>query len=352
MNTQSKRTPLFFGLVFLFILYLLWLMAKPMLGPMIFGCILAGVFFPLNIWIKEKWRFGRRRAATLTTLFIVLVVLLPLTYLAFGISKEAVGLYQTIVSGLDQKEVNDFLFGEGLAATTIKKFSSYLDIQLDLELVKAKLLATLKGASGTLLASINHLIGDLVNFIFDLIIMLVVIFGLLVEGDKLKVYIFELSPLPSEQEEIILQKFNQMNYVSLVCNGIGGLIQGVLGGIALWIGGINSVLLWTVVMIFLAFIPLVGISLVTIPAGIYLALTGHVVGGIILIVYTLIVGLLVENWFKPKFIGERIAINSMFILLCIVGGMAAFGMGGIFYGPIIGILFLTFVEMYHDSYKI
>jgi len=351
MNTQSKRTPLFFGLVFLFVLYLLWLMARPMLAPLIFGSILAGVFFPLNNLIKEKWKIGRRRAATITSLFIVLVVLLPLTYLAFGISKEAVGLYQSIVSGLGQTEVNDFLFGEGLAATTIKKLSASFDIQLDLELLKGKVLATVKGASGSLLASINNLIGDLFNFVFDLIIMMVVIFGLLVEGDKLKVYIFELSPLPSDQEEIILQKFNQMNYVSLVCNGIGGLIQGLLGGIALWIGGISSVLLWTVVMIFLAFIPLVGISLVTIPAGIYLALTGNVAGGIALIIYSIVVGLVVENWFKPRFIGERIEINSMFILLCIIGGMAAFGMGGIFYGPIIGILFLTFVEMYHDSYK-
>ena len=182
--------------------------------------------------------------------------------------------------------------------------------------------------------------------------MMIVIYGLLIKGDVLKKYVFELSPLPEEQEQTILTKFNQMNYVTLVCNGIGGVIQGVLGGIALYFAGIGSVILWTVLMIILAFIPLVGISIVTLPASLYLMLTGSVSSGVILLLFTTAVGLVVENWFKPKFIGERIQIDSTFVLLAIIGGMAVFGMAGIFYGPIIGILFLTHVELYHEHYKI
>lgn len=142
-----------------------------------------------------------------------------------------------------------------------------------------------------------------------------------------------------------------MNYVTLVCNGVGGIIQGVFVGIVFWFVGIDSVVLWTVLMILLAFIPLVGISIVTVLASIYLMLMGSVTSGIILFVFTLILALLVENWFKPKFIGDRIQINSTFVLLLIIGGMGVFGMGGIFYGPIICILFLTNVELYHSNYS-
>jgi len=37
-------------------------------------------------------------------------------------------------------------------------------------------------------------------------------------------------------------------------------------------------------------------------------------------------------------------------MICIVGGMSAFDMAGIFYGPVIGIMFITLVELYHQFY--
>ncbi len=350
MKKLLNRSQVFFALIFAFILYLLWQMAKPMIGSIIFGCILAGVFFPMNLKIERKFKLKRSHSSVITCLMMVILVLCPLVFISINVSKEAVGLYQKIISGLDHKEVNDFFFGQGTFATFVQSLSSYLPIEIELLEIKNKLLEILKGASGSILSSVNSIVGNFLGFIFDLIIMLIVAFGLLVEGDYLKKYIFDLSPLPDDQEQMILNKFNQMNYVTLVCNGIGGVIQGVLAGVALWFCGISSVVLWTVLMIVLAFIPLVGISIVTIPASLYLLLTGSVGEGIFLFLFTSIVSLVVENWFKPKFIGDRIKIDATFVLLTIIGGMSVFGMAGIFYGPIVGILFLTIVEIYHKSY--
>lgn len=350
METLPKRSQAFFAVIFVFIIYLFWLMAKPMLGSLIFGCILAGVFFPLNLKIEKRFKINRTNASLLTCLLIIVLVLCPIIFISFNVSKEAVGLYQKIISGLGQKDVHNFFFGDGVVAVMIKKANVYLPFEMDPLKIKSTLLSFAEGASGGILKSINSLVGNFFKFIFDLIIMLIVSFGLLVKGDYLKNFIFKLSPLPDEQEQKILNKFNQMNYVTLVCNGVGGLIQGVLGGIALWSCGISSVFLWTTVMIILAFIPLVGISFVTIPASLYLLLTGNIAVGLFLLTFTMIVSLVVENWFKPKFIGDRIQIDSTLVLLTIIGGMSVFGMAGIFYGPIIGILFLTVVEIYHDSY--
>jgi len=352
MTTKDAKTPLFFGVVFFLSLYLLWLMAKQMIGPIIFGAILAGVFFPLNLNIEKKLKISRNLASCLTCLLICILVLMPSTLIIANISKEAVHLYQNIVTGLEQKNVNDFFFGDGLFAKIIKQFPEYFNINIELSALKEKLLNLTKGATGNILLTINGLIGNLFTFIFDIMVMMVVTFGLLIKGEILKNYAFELSPLPYEQEQTILSKFNQMNYVTLVCNGIGGVIQGVAAGVAFWLVGIESVMLWTILMILLAFIPLVGISLVTVPAGLYLMLTNQVAAGVGLLIFTSLVGLLVENWFKPKFIGGRIQIDSTFVLLTIIGGMGLFGMAGIFYGPIIGILFITLVELYHNHYKV
>ncbi|MDA9189546.1 AI-2E family transporter [bacterium] len=351
MPSTNKVVSIFFGLVFLIICYLLWLMAKQMIGPIIFGLILAGCFSPLNEKIKVKWKLSQSLSSTITCILITLLVLLPLIFLSVSLSKEALTLYQKIVTGLSRKEVNDFLFVDGLIAVFVKKISSLTGLSIDLESIKTGLLSGLKGASGNLISGINSIVGNIISFIFDLVIMMIVVFGVFLEGAKLKEYIFKLSPLPYEQEQKILETFNQMNYVTLVCNGVGGLIQGILAGLAFWVAGIDSIVLWTVLMVFLAFIPLVGISLVTIPAGLYLVLTGNTAMGLFLLIFTSLVGIIVENWFKPKFIGNKIRINSTFVLLSIIGGMGVFGMGGIFYGPVIGILFLTIVEIYHDKYN-
>ena len=104
-------------------------------------------------------------------------------------------------------------------------------------------------------------------------------------------------------------------------------------------------------MVILAFIPLVGISVVTIPASIYLWIKGRVVASIVLFIFCTAVALWTENIFKPKFIGSKVQVDSLVMLFFIMGGMSLFGMAGIFYGSIVCILLLTMIELYHEKYK-
>jgi predicted PurR-regulated permease PerM len=153
-----------------------------------------------------------------------------------------------------------------------------------------------------------------------------------------------------EENEDLINKFNQMNYVTLICNSIAGVIQGVLAGIVFWIAGVPAVILWALVMTLLAFMPIIGISIITIPTSVYFIITGQVLTGVSIFVSCSLISLLTENFFKPRFIGSRVQLNPIYVLLCIIGGMSTFGMGGIFYGPIIGIIFLTFASIYKKRY--
>ena len=182
--------------------------------------------------------------------------------------------------------------------------------------------------------------------------MLLVIFGLFSEGQTLKRFAFRLSPLPDSWEQLIVDKFNQMNHVTLVCNGIGGVLQGGFATIGLAIAGVSSLSLWFTLMSLLAFVPLVGISFVYIPASIYFLVVGKVGTGTFLFIYCTVVSLIVEKGFKPKFIGQRVGMSSLLVLFYIIGGMSAFGMAGIFYGPLICTIFLTAVGIYHEKYTV
>jgi predicted PurR-regulated permease PerM len=315
-----------------------------------FAAITAASFYPLHLKIKDRFNLSKEIAATVTTFLVILLLVIPLIYIVFQISKEGVNLYANIRQGLSLEQVQDFFFGNGALARFISDMAGILGIEIDLKEVYQALLMKAQSYSGKLLGSVNAMISDTLNFFFQFLIMILALFTLFVEGEKLKAFIFKLSPLPDEQEQIILEKFSQMNFVTLICNGIGGLIQGGLAGVGMAIAGFSSIFLWSTVMVLLAFIPLVGISIITIPASIYLLLTGKVAAGITFFIFTTVIALVVENWFKPKFMGSKIQVNSLLLLFYIIAGMGSFGMAGIFYGPIVCILFLTMVDLFETHY--
>jgi predicted PurR-regulated permease PerM len=350
MLKSLNLAQLFFGVVFTLLLILNWILFKSIIHPLIFGAIMAGSFAPMNKRIREKLGNREQLSAILTCIVILLVVILPCVYIMVQLSKESIELYLSIKDGLPRESVKNFLFGNGTAANMLSSLTGFFNIEISMSEIEAKVLSIVQGASGQMFTFINGIFSNIISFAFNFILIFLTTYSLLLDGPRLKEYMLKLSPLPDEQEIKIVEIFNQMNYVTLVCNGVGGVIQGLLAAIAFWIVGISNIFLWFVLMVILAFIPLLGISVITIPASVYLILIGQTTAGVTLFIWCALVGLIVENWFKPKFIGKRIQINSMLVLFYIIGGMAVFGMAGIFYGPLICVIFMTIVEIYHENY--
>ena len=321
-----------------------------MFHSLAFAAIIAGTFYPLHNRLKEKFKLNPEITAALTTTIVTFVILIPLVFMLFQVSKEGVNLFGNIKSSLSVSQVKDFFLGDGPVAEFIRKASQALELDIDLSKIYETAMAKLQTYAGKVFGTVNKIVSDVFNFIFQFLIMIVAIFSLFLDGEKMKRFFFDLSPLPDSQEQMILEKFSQMNYVTLVCNGLGGVIQGGLAGIGFWMAGLSSVFLWSTVMVVLAFIPLVGISIVTIPACIYLFAIGKTTAATVLFIYTSVIALVVENWFKPRFMGPRVKVNSLLLLFYIVAGMQTFGMAGIFYGPLLCTIFLAMVELFNEYY--
>ena len=339
-----------FALLFILVIYLMWQMFHDMMGAFFMGMIIAGSFYQIFNWTYKKTGLKKEWASVLVCLFVITALFLPLIYIGLKLSQEAMGAYNLVNQSLNHESINDFLHNNSSVTYLSKKISTFLNLELSSEMIKEKFASLINLFSQKIVTFINAWIGNFVSFILHSFITIFTVHVLFTYGKELKKFIFKLSPLPDDQEQLLLDKFNQMNYVTLVGNGVGGLIQGILAGIVFWIMGIPSVLLWSTIMIILAFIPLLGISIIYIPVCIYLFIKGAVLKSILLFVWCTLVALIVENWFKPKFIGNKIKLNSFFIMICIIGGMSAFDMAGIFYGPVIGIIFITLVELYHQFY--
>jgi len=180
--------------------------------------------------------------------------------------------------------------------------------------------------------------------------MILVIFFLLIDQPKLIDYMIRISPLPEDENRLLIKKFQEIANAILKGNGICGLIQGVLGGVVFSILDISSPLLWGCVMAVVAFTPIFGIGLVMIPASLTLMISGRMNEAIFLLVFYVILTFSVENIAKPKIVGTRVQMHTLLVFLSILGGMAVYGILGIIYGPLIITAFLTLSEIYLKKY--
>ncbi len=339
-----------FAALFLGVLALVFVMAWPFLTPIIFGGILAGSFLSVMRFATDRLKFSRNLSAILVCVLILLLVILPGLYIVAQLAGEVRQVYLYLKGSLDQEVITGFLFGDGSTARTAREIFGYIGVDYNYETIRTFILDTAQNVSLALLNQLNTLLSEMLVFSFQFVMMMLFTYSILLYGPDLKEYLFRLSPLPREDVQLLVDRFNQMNYVTLITNGLGGILQGVLGGLALWIAGLDSILLWTFIMIILAFIPIVGISFVYIPATIYLVAVGHYWTALFVFIWCSAVAFLTENWLKPLFVGGRVKISSILVLFSIIGGMGVFGPAGIFYGPLVVILFLTFVDIYHDRY--
>jgi len=101
----------------------------------------------------------------------------------------------------------------------------------------------------------------------------------------------------------------------------------------------------------LAFLPIIGIGVVFIPAAAFLIVKGRIAAGIFFIVFYVFLSGGVEYLLKPKLVGKRVKMHTLLVFLSIIGGLKFFGILGIVYGPLITTAFLTLTDIYYTSYQ-
>jgi predicted PurR-regulated permease PerM len=217
--------------------------------------------------------------------------------------------------------------------------------------VKHQLSAIAGTVTAFLYSQIQAVLSNVLSVVFHFLIMILMLFYLFIDGPRLKRWLFFLSPLPPEEEELIATQFKNVGRATLFGNGVGSLVQGIITGAAMAVAGLPSPVLWGTVASIFAFLPLVGIGIITIPSTIYLIAIERYWAAAIFFGFCTSTSLIAENVLKTKLIGDQMKMHNLLIFLSILGGIASFGIIGILYGPLLVMLFLTVVELYQRNYK-
>jgi len=129
--------------------------------------------------------------------------------------------------------------------------------------------------------------------------------------------------------------------------GVTAIIQAVMGGIGLAIAGVPFAALLTAVMFILCIIQ-AGPTLVLAPAAVWVFWSGSTGWGIFLAVWALIVGTM-DNFLRPALIKRGAALPLLLIFAGVIGGLFAFGLVGIFVGPVMLAVSYTLINAWLDD---
>jgi predicted PurR-regulated permease PerM len=311
----------------------------------------AGLLYPAYLRLVRRLGGRRRLAASVVCLLLVTAVLLPVVLTAQAVSTEALAFYdmttsqiadRSLLEVLEQRQdvldrVNRLLrpLGETVTAREIYDETMTIGVRLGGFFYR----------QGVSLA--KHLLRFLLGFTFWVII----VFYLLVDGDHAVAWFRDTLPLPGQEQELLAHRFMDMSSSIVVGNGLAGVIQGVAGGILFAILGLPGPALWGVVMFLLAFIPVVGISFVYIPATVILLLVGDTGRAMLLFVPLAVLATVVEYFLKPMLVGRGARLHTLLVFLSLIGGLQAFGAVGLLLGPLAMTAFLTLASLYREHYN-
>lgn len=350
-KSKSKLEIYFFSFAFIFsIVFLFWLL-RPFYSDFLLSFVLVGIFTPFYNWLLKHTQ-GRKKLASALVCFVILVVCLgPLAFLVSTITAQAASVYQSSLRSFDFQIIDRTLFGDNAFARNMELIANTFNYEYTAENVQQAVLEIVKFIGKFLYDQLNNLFSNVIGFLFHFSIMILIIFFLFIDGDKLQKFLFDLSPLPDVEDELIRNRFIEVSKAILVGNGISSTIQGLLGGLAFYFAGIPSAIFWGSVMSILAFLPIIGITFVYIPTCIILLVWKKYLTALLLFLFCTALSLITENFIKPTLIGSKVEMHTLLVFLSILGGLAAFGILGILYGPFIVTLFFTFQTLYTNSYK-
>src|SRR5271166_6468555 len=122
------------------------------------------------------------------------------------------------------------------------------------------------------------------------------------------------------------------------------VVQGVLTAFGLWLAGVPRPVLLGALASFLAVFP-IGAPLVWIPAALWLLGNGHITAGIFLLIYGVVAVSGADSIIRPWFIARGARLPFLLTLLGVLGGALAFGLLGIFLGPVLlGVGYTLLIE--------
>ncbi|HQT95688.1 MAG TPA: AI-2E family transporter, partial [Thermoanaerobaculaceae bacterium] len=337
---------IFFLLAVLGIGFVCYRVLSPFLAAIAWAIVLAVAFQKPWLFLERRMPRHRSLAAAMLTIAVAVGVLVPVGLLVRVLTNQVIAAATKITASLSAGEVRSFS-----DFVALPKVARVLDDARTWAGISPKAFEKLTNAVGTRISTAaGALSGRLALGMFDAMLTVVLVIFLLFfifrDGERMAAATLDLMPTDADGRSRMSRSLQSMLAAifrgSLLC----ALVQGLLGAIGWWIARLPSPVLAGVVMAIVSLLPLGGTALVWLPGAVWAWSLGHHASAIFLLLWGFFVTvLLVDAFLRPMLVRGADELTTLIVFLGVFGGLATFGLLGIFIGPVALAIAVTLLEV-------
>lgn len=343
VTTSSRLTTvLSYGAIVL-LGYLVFVIVGPFFAPLAWSAVLAIFFYPLHVHVLR--RMTPTKAALTSTVAVTVWLIVPAIIVLVLTTREAVEATAKLQKALA-------VHGQGPNEGLILRGEEWLRMKLPASWRSLDIAEPLQQAAervaSFLGAQFAGLLKNLVSFFVDLFIAIFALFFMFRDGDEIVRGVRHLLPFDEEIQEDMVEQSKELIFASVAVGLLLAVLQGLLGGVAFAIVGIEAPIFWGVIIAFFSLVPVVGSALICGPTALWLLFSGHWGKALTIVAICGGISAVADNLLRPILLRNRTRLNELLLFIGVLGGLEAFGLLGLVVGPTIVAAALGVFRVYME----
>jgi predicted PurR-regulated permease PerM len=319
---------------------LLAALVYPFASALVFAAVLAGALHPWQERLATRLGGRRQMAATLLTAAVVLVLVLPVAFLVINLGGQIAGAIAYLRQLLESRGLPDLVKD---FPTPVRVAAEWAFANIPRRSAEIQELAGTHGGDAAL--AVGEVITATASAAFQVFMMAVALFFLLLDGPPLVGCVARIAPLPDGQVLEILTDFRNVSVAVLLSSLATAGVQALAAFAGFLLADAPQPVFFTLVTFIVAFVPALGATSVVLVAALLLFFTGHSQAALFLALWAVLVVGFIDNLVKPLLMKDRMEVHGALIFFALLGGLTTFGPVGLVVGPLILTFFLTVVRI-------
>ena len=348
MSSGAQRRP---GLVLAvfgigLVLWTGWLVHGLLLSITIAG-FLAVLFAPAQRWLERKLGNRRIPIAFLLTTVALLVVVVPLVFMFFLLVQQVSDAMTTLQDSIGKDGVVKLFEG------TLPPSAMHMVRQLQhiVPIPAAKIQEQLTALAQRLPKALGLIVGLSLRSWIHFLFLGLALFYFFLDGDKFVAFLREISPFEPHHTKAFIREFDNVAWAMVFGSSISALIGALACVLGFWAMKVPNPLFWGVLTGLFTLAPGIGCALIYVPLAAGLAIMGHEIQALGVAIFCSITLVIInDNVVRPLLVEQKLRLHPFIILLSIFGGVEAYGVPGLFVGPLVAAMAVTVLRIYRQEH--
>ncbi|HET7825879.1 MAG TPA: AI-2E family transporter [Anaeromyxobacter sp.] len=333
-------------LVFLVVaaLALTALLIKPFWVAFFTAAVIAAALRPAQEWLSARLRGRRAVAATLLTIGVLVLVVLPIATMGTILVNEVLQGVAWLRKTIESEGVWGLL---GRLPVPVQSAAKDVLDAIPQPQEQLQKLAGERGAGAA--TAVGGAIAWTGTALFQTGMMLIALCFLLIDGRRLVSWIDGRVPLKPGQFRMLLEDFRATS-VSVLVSTLGtAAAQAVVAGVGYFIARAPNALFLVLATFLVSLIPVLGGFMMVGGVALLMFATGRTFSGVFLVAWAAVVWV-AEHVVRPYLLKGGMELHGGVVFFALLGGLAAFGSVGLLLGPLVLTFLVATMRLYRAEF--